>query len=95
MIYFDSDVLFNYLVVQDTTKHQQARKLINEAIENGQFGISTLVIQEVAYGMSRDWATNEEIEEKLTVLSTNLISVEQKDIVRGLSLAKTIGESVQ
>lgn len=91
MIYFDSDVLFNYLVIQDITKHHQARSLINGAIESGSFGISTLVIQEVAYGMAREGIQAEEIESKLALFSGDLISVVREDILRGLAIAKSIG----
>lgn len=91
MIYFDSDVLFNYLVIQDADKHKQAKQLILDAIEKGSFVISTLVIQEVGYGMARQEITSEEIEEKLTALSLNLVGIGQADILRSLQLAKKIG----
>lgn len=91
MIYFDSDVLFNYLVIQDVDKHKLAKKLVIDAIEKGSFVISTLVIQEVGYGMARQEITNEEIEEKLTALSGNLVGIGQADIIKGLQFAKKIG----
>lgn len=41
--------------------------------------------------MARQEITSEEIEEKLTALSFNLVGIGQPDILRGLQLAKKIG----
>ena len=47
MIYFDSDIVFNFIVIQDREKHEQSRQLVLDAIREETFVISTLVIQEV------------------------------------------------
>jgi len=90
--YFDSDVIFNSLVIQDEEKHKEARSLVLDAIQKNTFIISTLVIQEVGFGLARFGLSNEEIESKLTLLaSQNLIAVEPSSIFRALILAKKIG----
>ena len=92
MEYFDSDVIFNFLVLQDEEKHEQARQLVFDAIKNLKFVISTLVIQEVGYGLARFGLSNEEIESKLSFLSSqNLLGIEPSIIPRALILANKIG----
>ncbi len=92
MIYFDSDVVFNFLVVQDQEKHEQSRRLILDAIRKETFVISTLVVQEVGFGLARFGLASEEIETKLTFLaSINTILVEKQDVLHALRLAGIIG----
>lgn len=90
--YFDSDVIFNFLVVQDPDKHKEARSLVFKAIGKGTFVTSTLTIQEVGYGLARFGLSNDEIESKLSFLSSlDLAVITQANIVRALDLAKKIG----
>lgn len=92
MIYFDSDVVFNFLVVQDQEKHEQSRRLILDAIREETFVISTLVIQEVGFGLARFGLTNEEIAAKLTFMaSINTVTIETMHLLRALRLAEVIG----
>ena len=92
MEYFDSDVIFNFLVIQDPDKHEEARSLVFKAIGKGTFVTSTLTIQEVGYGLARFGLSNDEIESKLSLLSSlDLAVVTQANIVRALDLAKMIG----
>ena len=65
MIYFDSDVIFHFLVLQDDQKHRKSRKLVFEAIDSQEFAISSLVVQEVGFGLARFGISNEEILAKL------------------------------
>lgn len=37
MIYFDTDVLINLLISQDSAKHQKAKTLFNSATDNEEF----------------------------------------------------------
>ena len=95
MEYFDSDVIFNFLVLQDEQKHIEARNLVLNAIENNQFVISTLVIQEVGYGLARFGLSNEEIDNKLTLLSSqNLLGIEPSNIPSALILARKLVLSI-
>ncbi|MCE7043583.1 type II toxin-antitoxin system VapC family toxin [Dyadobacter sp. CY312] len=92
MEYFDSDVIFNFLVIQDPDKHEEARNLVFKAIGKGTFVTSTLTIQEVGYGLARFGLSNDEIESKLSfIASLDLAVVTQANIVRALDIAKMIG----
>jgi predicted nucleic acid-binding protein len=90
--YFDSDVIFNFLVIQDPVKHSESRTLVFDAISKSSFTTSTLTIQEVGYGLARFGLSNDEIESKVSFLSSLAIAVVTQDnIVRALYLAKKIG----
>lgn len=92
MQYFDSDVIFNYIVIQDPVKHEQANQLILEAIAQDQFVISTLVIQEVGYGLARFELKSDLIKYELDyLLSLNITSVHKEHLSRALQLSETIG----
>ena len=90
--YFDSDVIFNFLVIHDTDKHEEARSLVFKAISKSTFVTSTLTIQEVGYGLARFGLSNDEIEIKLSFISSlELAVVTQTNIIRALDLAKKVG----
>jgi len=92
VIYFDSDVIFHFLVLQDDQKHRKSRGLVLDAIDSGEFAISSLVIQEVGFGLARFGISSEEISIKLSFLhSINTIEIQNSDIDRALSLAQAIG----
>lgn len=92
MEYFDSDVIFNFLVLQDDQKHQDARRLVFESLKNATFKILTLVVQEVGYGLSRFGISDTEILTKLTYLtSREVIEIKNSHIIRALQLAREIG----
>ncbi|MCF2490561.1 PIN domain-containing protein [Dyadobacter sp. CY347] len=92
MHYFDSDVIFNYVVIQDAVKHDQANHLILEAIAQDQFVISTLVIQEVGYGLARFELKSDAIKYELDyLLSLNITSIQKQHLSRALQLSEAIG----
>ncbi len=92
MLYFDSDVVFHFLVLQEDNKHKQARQLVLDAVRERKFVISTLVIQEVGYAMARFELANEEITNKLSYLSTiNTVDVQNIVVPRALELAGIVG----
>ena len=92
MHYFDSDVIFNYVVIQDAVKHEQANKLILEAIAQDQFIISTLVIQEVGYGLARFELKSDLIKYELDyLLSLNITNIHKQHLSRALQLSEAIG----
>jgi len=92
MQYFDSDVIFNYVVIQDPVKYEQANKLILEAIAQDQFVISTLVIQEVGYGLARFELKSNVIKYELDyLLSLNTMSIQKHHLSRALQLSEAIG----
>ncbi|MCF0065436.1 PIN domain-containing protein [Dyadobacter chenwenxiniae] len=92
MYYFDSDVIFNYVVIQDPVKHEQANQLIFEAIAQDRFVISTLVIQEVGYGLARFELKSDVIKYELDyLLSLNITNIQKQHLSRALQLSETIG----
>lgn len=92
MIYFDSDVIFHFLVLQDDKKHRASRKLVLDAISAQEFAISSLAIQEVGFGLARFGISADEISAKLSFLhSINTVPVENEDIWRAIVLAERIG----
>lgn len=53
MIYYDTDVLVNYCVEQEVAKHKQAIQLVEQAISDGLFFISTLSLNELAFALTK------------------------------------------
>ncbi|WP_229207971.1 type II toxin-antitoxin system VapC family toxin [Dyadobacter beijingensis] len=92
MIYFDSDVIFNFLVIQDARKHEESRTQVLGAIAAGEFAISSLVIQEVGFGLAKFGISAQEIAAKLAfLLSINTVEIVNADINRAIQLAEQIG----
>ncbi|MCE7062983.1 type II toxin-antitoxin system VapC family toxin [Dyadobacter sp. CY343] len=92
MRYFDSHVIFNYVVVQDYAKNQRANRLILDAITDARFVISTLVVQELGYGLARFDLEAKQIRVELEFLtSLNISTVSKSDLNRALQLAEMIG----
>jgi predicted nucleic acid-binding protein len=90
--YFDSDVIFNFLVLQNEHKHIEARNLVFDAIQNSGLIISTLTIQEVGYALSRFGLSDNEIWHKLHFLSEfAVVGIQPENLVRALHLARQIG----
>ena len=92
MHYFDSDVVFNYIVTQDPVKNKQTNQLLLEAVKYDHFIISTLVIHEIGYGLARFELANNIIKQELDYLnSLNIATIESSHITRALELAEIIG----
>jgi predicted nucleic acid-binding protein len=90
--YFDSDVIFNYVVVQDYAKNQRANRLILDAITDACFVISTLVLQELGYGLARFDLEPKQIKIELEFLtSLNICTISKNDLNRAIQLSETIG----
>lgn len=53
MIYFDTDVLVHYFIVQDAAKHQQATQLVRQATADDVFYVSLLSIQETSFVLAK------------------------------------------
>ncbi|MGA0558580.1 type II toxin-antitoxin system VapC family toxin [Larkinella sp. VNQ87] len=92
MIYYDTDVLINLLVPQDSAKHQLARELYERATSNDQFLISFLSLQETAFVLHRLGRTPADIEAMLQAfLPFNPVGYGMMEMVRAIELAKTVG----
>lgn len=66
MIYFDTDILVNYCVEQEATKHKQAIQLVEKAITDGLFFMSTLSLNELAFALAKLRLDRDEITKHLT-----------------------------
>ncbi len=53
MIYFDTDVLINSIVIQDENKHCQAVMRIEKSLKENSFIISSVSIQELIFVLGR------------------------------------------
>ncbi len=53
MTYFDTDVLINAYLMQDTDKNRQANDLVEAAIRNSSAIISTLSVQETLFVLGK------------------------------------------
>lgn len=92
MRYFDSDVIFNYIVIQDPAKYERANGLMLDAIAHDNFIASTLVIHEVGYGLARFDIGSDLIREELAYLvSLNITEIQKQHLLRALELSKVIG----
>ncbi|MFC5410739.1 type II toxin-antitoxin system VapC family toxin [Larkinella bovis] len=92
MKYFDTDVIINAVVEQDIVKHQEAKELVFNALNDNTFIISTLVIQETGYALARIGLPVEEIERNLAFFSSlNVCLVEHAALNRGIELASLVG----
>ena len=92
MTYFDSDVLVNYLVVQDADKHATATRLYEEATKSERFFISLLSLQETSFVLAKLKRPNDEITGKLAVfLANNPVDYDLDIFKRACFLAEIIG----
>ncbi|CAG5073804.1 hypothetical protein DYBT9623_04930 [Dyadobacter sp. CECT 9623] len=92
MRYFDSDVIFNYVVIQDYAKNQRANRLILDAIKDACFVISTLVLPELGYVLARFDLEPKQIKIELEFLtSLNICTISKNDLNRAIQLSETIG----
>jgi len=91
MIYFDTDVLVNALVVQDEVKHIESIELIKGSIKEGSFFISLLVLQELAFVLSKLKCSDDFIKKNLDFFS----SFEIKNLdFRNFKRARKIAERI-
>ena len=68
MIYFDTDFLVHYFVVQDRKTHLNVKKMFEKADFNENVFISLLNLQEVSFVLAKLGMPNFEIDEKLNIL---------------------------
>ena len=53
MIFFDTNVLVYYTINQDEEKQRRSKKLIEDAIVDGEFFISPLIMTEYIFVLSK------------------------------------------
>ena len=92
MIYFDSDVLVNYFLVQDAQKHLQSVELCQSAIDEDEFFCSLLLLQETSYVLSRLKVEPDRIEKMMNSTLPYLTKPYGiHHFKRGIALAKKVG----
>src|SRR4051812_13669460 len=92
MIYFDSDVLIHYLIVQDQKKHELATELYQRAAKEKRFFISLLSLQEVSFVLAKLKVANEIITKKTGVfLANNPVDYDLSLFRRACDLAEIAG----
>ncbi|RRA99096.1 type II toxin-antitoxin system VapC family toxin [Larkinella rosea] len=92
MIYFDTDVLINYLIEQDFAKNQKAIQLYQEASKTSLFFCSLLCLQETAFVLSRLKVSAKDIESMIDgLLTSETINYNATIYKRGIELAKKVG----
>jgi predicted nucleic acid-binding protein len=62
LIYFDTDVLINFAIIQEQTKHKHAKELILDAVNNSCLSLSFLSLQELIFVLGKLSAPQELIE---------------------------------
>jgi len=92
MIYFDTDVLINYLVIQDVKKNQESVSLYKNASKNGLFFCSLLCLQETTFVLSRLNISPDIIENIVSHwLTTSSIGYTSAHYSRAMELAGKVG----
>ncbi|MCE6988015.1 PIN domain-containing protein [Dyadobacter sp. CY323] len=92
MIYFDTDVLINLLIPQDSAKHKLAKNLYQDSTEREQFFISLLCLQETAFVLQRLGQHPDDIEAMLAAfLNFQPVPYSIMEMERAIYLAKRIG----
>ncbi|GAB3896262.1 hypothetical protein GCM10028803_13660 [Larkinella knui] len=92
MIYFDTDVLINYLIEQDSVKNQKAIQLYQEASKNGVFFCSLLCLQEAAFVLARLKVSANDIKTMVDGLMTSqTVNYDVVNYRRAIELARKIG----
>ncbi len=92
MVCFDSDVLINYLVVQNPAKHATAKDVYEKTTKEGRFFISLLSLQETSFVLAKLKMSDEEITEKIAVFWANDPKDYDLDLFkRACALAESVG----
>lgn len=92
MIYFDTDVLINYLIVQDETKNKTAIQHYLAASADNTFFCSLLCIQEAAFVLSRLKVSTADTEEMVgSLLKPEIVNYTVAHYNRAVELARILG----
>lgn len=92
MIYFDTDVIINYLVEQDLAKNRQANQLLQNASENGSFFCSLLCLQETSFVLSKLKVSDGDIAEIMKdLLNSGMVNYTAEHYKRAIEISGKIG----
>lgn len=91
MIYFDTDVLVHYFILQEPHKQALAQTNINKATANRQAAISILSLQEFAFALAKLRISSQDILRMLTELkSLTVFEPNLVDFQRAEALAANV-----
>ncbi|MDR6564574.1 MULTISPECIES: type II toxin-antitoxin system VapC family toxin [unclassified Arcicella] len=92
MLYFDTDVLINYLFNQNQLSHSKAIAVYEQAIKEKVFFTSLLTLQELSYVANRLGCRESDIEIMIQdFMIAKPVAYTTTDFIRGIQLAKLIG----
>jgi predicted nucleic acid-binding protein len=92
MIYFDTDVLINYLLIQDETKNKIAIRHYHAASADNAFFCSLLCIQEAAFVLSRLKVSIADTEEMISsLMKPEIVNYTLAHYNRAVELARILG----
>ena len=92
MLYFDTDVIIHFLIIQDVNKHEKAKELFLQTSKNNKLAISLLTITETAFVLGKLNLPNKFIVDNLNdLLSLNPYSFGINEIKKANILAEKIG----
>ena len=92
MIYFDTDFLVNFLIEQDSKKHQLTRTIFKEANTKNDVFISLLCVQETVFVLGKLGVDTEKIESIIQDFwKYNPVNYSIKHFDRAVELSKLIG----
>ncbi len=92
MIYFDTDFLIHYFVIQDRKKHLLVRKTFEKANFDKKVFISLLNLQEIAFVLTKFELERFEIDEKVSQLyEFNPINYSFENFKRAATLCQKVG----
>ena len=92
MLYFDTDVIVHYIIVQDEGKHKIAQKVIKKAISSNSFCISTLTFQELAFVLAKLKLDIVSIKKNLDFfMQFAVVSYSKNEIEKAFKIAESIG----
>lgn len=92
MIYFDTDVLINYLIVQDESKNKTAIQYYQAASADNTFFCSLLCIQEAAFVLSRLKVSIADTEKMISsLLKPKTVNYTVAHYNRAVELARILG----
>lgn len=92
--YFDSDVLINSLVIQDSKKHKEANDLVESSLREKNFTVSLLSLQEVSFVLSKLNYSKDFIIKNLNFyIRNNPLIPDSQIFQRAIELANHIGFS--
>lgn len=92
MIYFDANVLVHYFVDYEPAKHQQAKQLIQQSVNERTFYVTLLGVQETAFAMAKLQQSLANINRAVDqLLLTNPVGYDSFHFQRAVQLAQHLG----